>query len=97
MIFLGGLSGYGPTFKKALEWNLGWLWQTSYNFYAVEALFTETTAVYDHIYDTSVANFIYSFHLGRSTYDFLMMALIGCIWRVLGFLGLLLKKKSRRG
>jgi ABC-type multidrug transport system ATPase subunit len=98
VIFLGGLSGYGPTFKKALEWNLGWLWQASYNFYAVEALFTETTAVYDHIYDNQVANFIYSFRLGRTAYDFLMMTLIGSIWRVLGFIGLVfLKQKTRRG
>lgn len=92
VIFLGALSGYAPTLKKGKEYNLDFLYSLSYNRYAVEALFTETLRVYDHIYDTKAANSLYSFDLFRTDFDILMIFLIGVGWRVLAYVALVVKR-----
>lgn len=81
----GSLSGYGPTFAQAGSYGASTFYMLSYNFWSCEALFNETIAKYDTIYDSSIVSKLYGYTTGRTSVDLIITLSIGCGWRVIGF------------
>jgi hypothetical protein len=57
--------------------------------WAAEQNFSSVMSVYDHVYENSIPTDIFGYTLNRSGFDFGMMFLIGCFWRLLSFLAMI--------
>lgn len=88
-LFSSVFCGYGPTLKEARRLNLKFVWDASYAMYATEAHFSETLGVYDHVFDNSYANDFFGFELNRTLFDFVMMFVIGTLWRVIAYIAMI--------
>jgi hypothetical protein len=63
--------------------------------YGAEAHFSESIQVYSHIYDEEIANLPFGYVLNRTYYDFLMMFIIGMVWRFLAFTAMLTFNRNK--
>ncbi|KAI8896888.1 hypothetical protein BC833DRAFT_553259 [Globomyces pollinis-pini] len=95
-LFAAIFCGYGPTLHDARKWNMYWLWAIQFNMWGCEAQFSETLSVYEHIYDSAQSNLPFGYTLNRTKTDFLVMILIGVIWRAFGFICMLSFNKSKQ-
>lgn len=87
-LFSSVFCGYGPTLSEARRYHLLFVWQASYAMYATEAHFSETLAVYDHVYENSHINDFFGFTLNHTVFDLSMMVVIGTIWRIFAFIAM---------
>ena len=87
-LFSSIFCGYSPTLVEAKDYNMLYVWKASYTMYATEAFFSETLAVYDHVYENSFANNVFGFTLNQTIYDLSMMVFIGTFWRLIAFIAM---------
>ena len=64
--------------------------------YGSEAYYSNTVELYRHIFDVDLGNSGFEYVLGRPTYDYLMMLVIGTGWRLLAFFGLVLINRDKQ-
>ncbi|KAJ3273175.1 hypothetical protein HDV01_004690 [Terramyces sp. JEL0728] len=96
-LFCAVFCGYGPTITQAKSWGLYFLWAIQFNMWGCEAQFSETLKVYENVYENQFAIDGFGYTLDRTLFDFLMMVVIGLVWRVMGYITLVsLHKKKQR-
>jgi ABC-type multidrug transport system ATPase subunit len=95
-LFSAVFCGYGPTLADVKKWRLYFLWAISFNMWASQAQFSETLAVYDHVYDSELSNIPFGYDLNQSMFDFAMMAVIGTVWRLLAFIAMISLNRNRQ-
>ncbi|KAJ3257024.1 hypothetical protein HK103_005008 [Boothiomyces macroporosus] len=94
-LFCAVFCGYGPTITEAKSWGLYFLWAIQFNMWGCEAqcnyhltLVSETLKVYEHVYENQFAIDGFGYTLDRTIFDFVMMIVIGIVWRIMGYVTL---------
>jgi ABC-type multidrug transport system ATPase subunit len=95
-LFSGVFCGYGLTLNDARKWNIYFVWAMQFNMYGAQTYLTQTLKVYDHIYDSQLCNDYFGYSLDQTPYDFLLMILIGLLWRVAAFFAMILCNRDKQ-
>jgi hypothetical protein len=62
-----------------------------------EAHWSETLKVFEHVYDSTMSNRPFEYRLDQVAFDFVMMVVIGIVWRIIAFLGMIgLNREKQR-
>jgi ABC-type multidrug transport system ATPase subunit len=95
-LFSGVFCGYGLTLNDARKWNIYFVWAMQFNMYGAQTYLTQTLQVYDHIYDSQLCNDHFGYSLNQTPYDFLLMVLIGFLWRIVAFFAMILCNRDKQ-
>ncbi|KAI1263305.1 hypothetical protein F5Y18DRAFT_395312 [Xylariaceae sp. FL1019] len=87
-LIVGILSGAAPPLSKVKEWHIEWLWRASPGTWLAEYYFGHMIEPFRYLYDVDLAARIAGFHLRNTMTNLLILLLIGTIYRVLAFVGL---------
>lgn len=91
------LSGYAPTLKQFGDWGLGWLPDLAYARWANEAWFDRETAAYrDHYMVAEVSAPLFGYTLNRFAVDTAALLAIGCGFRALALLLMLVLQRDKQ-
>ncbi|KAI8910117.1 P-loop containing nucleoside triphosphate hydrolase protein [Gorgonomyces haynaldii] len=88
--------GYGISISKATKWGIYFIWALQFNMWASSANWSNTLEIYKHIYDPDTSNNSLGYTLFRQSFDYGMMFLIGCGWRVLSFACMVLLNRDKQ-
>ncbi|KAI1175188.1 hypothetical protein F4777DRAFT_338443 [Nemania sp. FL0916] len=94
-LVVGILSGAAPPLSKVMEWHLEWLWRLSPGTWLAEVYFGQMIEPFRYLYDVDLAASITGFHLHRLGMNLLVLLLIGSIYRLVAFVGLLAGTRLR--
>ncbi|KAI1345386.1 hypothetical protein F5Y01DRAFT_323494 [Xylaria sp. FL0043] len=94
-LIVGILSGAAPPLSKVKEWHLEWLWRLSPGTWLAEAYFGQMIEPLRYLYDVDLAAAIAGFSLHKLWTNILVMVLIGTLYRIIAFVGLLAGKRLR--
>ncbi|KAI0871078.1 hypothetical protein GGS24DRAFT_492514 [Hypoxylon argillaceum] len=94
-LVVGILSGAAPALSKVEEWHLEWLWRLSPGTWLAEVYFGQLVAPFRYLYDVDLAARISGFHLDRIWLNIGVLLLIGTVYRLLAFIGLLAGTRLR--
>ena len=95
-LIVGVLSGSAPPLKKVEGWHVGWLWRSSPGVWLAEIYFGRNVAPLAYLYDVDNASQVTGFALNRYTVDCLALLLIGTVYRVIAYGGLLASVRIKR-
>lgn len=95
-LIVGVLSGAAPALKKVESWHVGWLWRSSPGVWLAETYFGQNVAPLSFLYDVDHASRFTGYALDRFARDLLALMLIGSVYRILAFGGLMLASRVRR-
>ncbi|KAI0204507.1 hypothetical protein F4808DRAFT_345238 [Astrocystis sublimbata] len=87
-LVVGILSGAAPPLSKVREWHLEILWRLSPGTWLAEVYFGQMIEPLRYLYDVDLASRIAGFNLDRLGDNLLVLLLIGTIYRIVAFLGL---------
>lgn len=85
-LFSASFCGYGIHINDAKDWHIYPLWLVQFNMWGSEAFFSSVLSIYDHVYDSDVSNAVFGYTLNRLPTDFIMMFVIGIMWRVIAYI-----------
>ena len=88
-LIVGVLSGFAPRLVQVSQWHMTWLWRASPGSWISEIYFSENIVPTSHIYQTDSAAQLTGFVLNRFALDCWVLVLIGVIYRILAFGGLI--------
>ncbi|TRX90889.1 hypothetical protein FHL15_008293 [Xylaria flabelliformis] len=91
----GILSGAAPPLSKVKQWHLEWLWRISPATWLAEIYFGQMIEPFRYLYDVDLASSIAGFSLNRLWSNLLVLLLIGTIYRIVAFIGLLVGGRLR--
>ncbi|KAI0426267.1 hypothetical protein F5Y09DRAFT_70960 [Xylaria sp. FL1042] len=94
-LIVGILSGAAPPLSKVKEWHLEWLWRLSPGTWLAEVYFGQMIEPLRYLYDVDLAARIAGFSLHELWANILVLLLIGTIYRLIAFVGLLAGKRLR--
>lgn len=94
-LVVGILSGAAPPLSKVKEWHLEWLWRLSPGTWLAEVYFGQMIGPFRYLYDVDLASRIAGFNLERLWTNLLILLLIGTIYRLIAFGGLLTGTRLR--
>ncbi|KAI1118600.1 hypothetical protein F5Y14DRAFT_220152 [Nemania sp. NC0429] len=94
-LIVGILSGAAPPLSKVREWHLEWLWRLSPGTWLAEVYFGQLVEPFRYLYDVDLAARITGFHLDRLWSNLLVLLLIGSVYRIIAFVGLLAGTRLR--
>ncbi|KAI0547982.1 hypothetical protein F4679DRAFT_335093 [Xylaria curta] len=94
-LVVGILSGAAPPLSKVKEWHLEWLWRLSPATWLAEIYFGQIIEPLRYLYDVDLASAIAGFSLNRLWTNILVLLLIGTIYRIVAFIGLLVGGRLR--
>jgi ABC-type multidrug transport system ATPase subunit len=95
-LFSGVFSGYGLTIQDAKDWGLYFIWCGQFNMWGAQAYFSETLRVYEHIYDSSMANLGFGYTLNQPGLDFVLMMTVGLVWRIIAYIAMLVCNRDKQ-
>lgn len=95
-LIVGVLSGAAPPLRKVDSWHVGWLWRASPGVWLAEIYFGKNVAPLAYLYDVKSASQYTGFQLDRYTTDLLVLLLIGTIYRIVAYGGLLISGTLKR-
>jgi hypothetical protein len=95
-LFSAVFCGYGITIEDSKEWGLYWIWCLQFNMWGAEAYFSETLRIYEHIWDSEVANSNFGYSLNRTGFDLGMMVAVGFGWRLLAYIAMILFNRDKQ-
>ncbi|KAI1001423.1 hypothetical protein K3495_g6776 [Podosphaera aphanis] len=90
------LNGYGPQLTFVKSWHLEWFWRTSPGLWYTEAFFNENTKVLGYLYDLKAAETHTGYISNRFGMDLSMMLLIGFLYRVAAYFGLIFMDRDKQ-
>ncbi|KAH7313642.1 ATP-binding cassette sub-family G member 2 [Stachybotrys elegans] len=96
-LIVGVFSGYGPPLNNVQEWHLEWLWRLCPGIWSSEAYFDQHLALVGHLYDLDAAAAWTGYVRGRCGVDMALLFVIGTVYRVLAFFGLIYCNKPKTG
>ncbi|KAI5844501.1 ABC transporter-like protein [Morchella snyderi] len=92
----GIISGYGPTLADVKTWHLEWFWRISPATWFVEAYFTENVYMFSYLYDVEHAARTTGYTLNEYVMDIGMMFVIGTLYRVIAYVGLICLRRDKQ-
>lgn len=94
-LIVGILSGAAPPLSKVKGWHLEWLWRLSPGTWLAEVYFGQMIEPLRYLYDVDLAASIAGFRLHELCANILVLFLIGSIYRLIAFIGLLVGTRLR--
>ncbi|KAI0413164.1 hypothetical protein F5X98DRAFT_352873 [Xylaria grammica] len=94
-LIIGILSGAAPPLSKVKEWHLEWLWRASPGTWLAEIYFGQMIEPLRYLFNVDLASAIAGFRLHQLWVNILVLLLIGTIYRIIAFFGLLVGKRLR--
>ena len=95
-LIVGVLSGAAPPLNNVYKWHVGWLWRSSPGVWLAEIYFGKNVSPLAYLYDVRNASQRTGYSLDSFGTDLLALLLIGVIYRVVAFGGLMLNSRLRR-
>lgn len=95
-LFSSAFNGYGLSIKKVSSWGLLWFWDCQFSMWGTEALYSETLALYKHVYNSELANSQFGYTLDRVMVDFFMMVVIGSVFRVVAYFAMISLNRDKQ-
>lgn len=92
-LIVGVLSGTAPPLAKVHTWHVEWLWRMSPGTWMAEAYWSKNVAPLGNIYQIDKAEKATGFTLNQGAMDCGLLVVIGLVYRVLAFGGLLVSPK----
>ncbi|KAI1769433.1 hypothetical protein GGR53DRAFT_158788 [Hypoxylon sp. FL1150] len=94
-LIVGILSGAAPPLADVREWKLEWLWRASPGTWLAEMYFGQLVEPFRYLYDVDLAAQAVGFHLDGHYRNILFIFVIGTVYRVLAYIGLLIGNRMR--
>ncbi|KAI0509660.1 hypothetical protein F5B22DRAFT_308113 [Xylaria bambusicola] len=94
-LVVGILSGAAPPLSKVKEWHLEWLWRASPGTWLAEVYFGQMIEPFRYLYNVDLAARIAGFRLHELWTNILVLLLIGTIYRIIAFIGLVVGVRWR--
>ena len=94
-LIVGVLSGAAPPLVNVDSWHLAWLWKCSPGVWLAEIYFGKNVAPLAYLYNVQNAADATGFALHRFPVDLLALLVIGTVYRVIAFGGLMLRSSLR--
>ena len=95
-LIIGSLCGYGPPLATIQQWHLEWFWRACPGTWFTEAYFTDNLTPLSHLYNIEAAAQSTGYTLRHFPLDVGMLVIIGTVYRVLAFLGLVLLNRDKQ-
>lgn len=96
-LIAGCMCGYGPSLAQMNDWGLGWVLDLSFARWAAEAWFHCETAPYRHVYMVKeVSAMLFGYTVDRLPLDIGLTILIGTVYRVVAYFGLVLINRDKQ-
>jgi hypothetical protein len=95
-LIVGILSGAAPPLRKVESWHLSWLWRGSPGVWLAELYFGRLVSPFAYLYDVDLAAQLTGYHLDWLWRNMAILLLIGTIYRIVAFFGMLLTHHFRR-
>ncbi|GAB7358916.1 hypothetical protein MBLNU230_g4136t1 [Neophaeotheca triangularis] len=95
-LVIGILGGVAPPLSKVKSWGVEWLWRMSPGVWFTEAYFSQNLLPLKHLYVLELAAEYVGYTLGQYTLDIAMLFVIGLVYRVVAYLGLVLLNRKRQ-
>ncbi|OKL59300.1 hypothetical protein UA08_05039 [Talaromyces atroroseus] len=95
-LIVGILSGASPSLAKVKHWHMEWAWRTSPGVWLAEIYFGRLVTPSAHLYDVDLASQLTGFHLHWLWRNMAVLLLIGTIYRVVAFFGMVLVAQRPR-
>ncbi|KAI3631015.1 hypothetical protein MIR68_010505 [Amoeboaphelidium protococcarum] len=96
-VVMAALCGGGPNLADMQKINLGWILDLSYARWGAEAWYSEELLLFDGVFEIyNVSAAVFGFTLGRYLVDIIIMIIIGCVWRVIGYLLLICLNRQKQ-
>lgn len=94
-LIVGILSGAAPPLSTVRDWGVEWLWRLSPGTWLAEIYFGQMIEPLRYLYNVDLAAAIAGFSLHELWTNVLVLLLIGTIYRILAFIGLLAGTRLR--
>lgn len=94
-LIVGILSGAAPPLSTVRDWGVEWLWRLSPGTWLAEIYFGQMIEPLRYLYNVDLAATIAGFSLHELWTNILVLLLIGTIYRILAFIGLLAGTRLR--
>ncbi|KAK4955431.1 hypothetical protein LTR66_013446 [Elasticomyces elasticus] len=95
-LIIGIMGGVAPPLSKVKGWRMVWLWRSSPGVWFTEAYFSQNLLPFDYLYVLEVASESLGFTLGQFRLDMLMLFVIGTIYRIVAYFGLIFVDRQRQ-
>ncbi|KAI0169250.1 hypothetical protein GGR52DRAFT_513166 [Hypoxylon sp. FL1284] len=94
-LIVGILSGAAPPLANVADWNLEWLWRASPGTWLAELYFGQLIEPFRYLYNVDLTAQAVGFHLDWHWRNMGVLLLIGTIYRILAYIGLLAGNRLR--
>ncbi|KAK0278098.1 hypothetical protein LTR35_009420 [Friedmanniomyces endolithicus] len=95
-LVIGVLGGVAPPLSKVKMWHVEWLWRMSPGVWFTESYVTENWTPMGYLYQTDLASKTIGFTLGQFGSDVGILFLIGCVYRVIAYLALIMVNRDKQ-
>ena len=95
-LIVGVLSGAAPPLAKVEKWHVSWLWRSSPGVWLAEIYFGQNVSPLRYLYDIEGASRASGFKLDAYWEDVAALVVIGAVYRVLAFGGLIFSARVKR-
>ncbi|KAI0882331.1 uncharacterized protein GGS22DRAFT_191502 [Annulohypoxylon maeteangense] len=95
-LVIGVFGGYGPPLYNVKEWHLEWFWRLCPGIWLTEAYFDQHLIISGHLYDLDAAARWTGYVRGRFGTDVLLLLVIGTVYRLAAFAGLVFIDRNRQ-
>ncbi|KAI1498093.1 hypothetical protein F5X99DRAFT_420821 [Biscogniauxia marginata] len=95
-LFINIFGGYGPPLYNVKEWHLEWFWRLCPGIWFTEAYFDQHLARVGHLYDLEAAASWTGYVRGRFAADITLLFIIGTIYHMAAFTGLVFFNRSKQ-
>ncbi|KAI0839966.1 hypothetical protein F5Y06DRAFT_19342 [Hypoxylon sp. FL0890] len=94
-LIVGILSGAAPPLSSVQEWHMEWLWRASPGTWLAELYFGQLVEPFRYLYNVDLAAQASGFHLDWHWRNVLFLLVIGTVYRILAYFGLLVGNRLR--
>ncbi|KAK0255644.1 hypothetical protein B0A54_10963 [Friedmanniomyces endolithicus] len=95
-LVIGVTGGVAPPLSKVKMWHVEWLWRMSPGVWFTESYVTENWTPMGYLYQTDLASKTIGFTLGQFGSDVGILFLIGCVYRVIAYLALIMVNRDKQ-
>ncbi|KAI1410760.1 hypothetical protein F5Y13DRAFT_167326 [Hypoxylon sp. FL1857] len=94
-LIVGILSGAAPPLSSVKDWHMEWLWRASPGTWLAELYFGQLVEPFRYLYNVDLAAQASGYHLDWHWRNVLFLLVIGTVYRILAYFGLLVGNRLR--
>ncbi|KAI1380182.1 hypothetical protein F4677DRAFT_252994 [Hypoxylon crocopeplum] len=94
-LIVGILSGAAPPLSSVKDWNMEWLWRASPGTWLAELYFGQLVEPFRYLYNVDLTAKAVGYHLDWHYRNILFLFVIGTVYRILAYIGLLVGSRLR--